>query len=177
MRLKGLRILAAAVGGVMLLMAGGCVIAADALNPAFFSGLGFDPNTIFPPSGTIIVTFTNNTNAPATFYAFESADAVDLVADSRNFSVEVQPGETRNEVLTCPVGMFSPGILGADLSIDNTAADVQATGGAGTATYDGVPLVEDTDFSCGDVIDVQLYIVGAVDSGAYLVTVRLIPGG
>lgn len=177
MRRKRVRLLAAVTCGLGLLASLGCVVAADALNPGFFAALGFDPNTIFPSSGTVIVAFTNTTSLPATFYAYESADAQDLSIDSRNFSVGVESGETRNEVLACPVGVLSPGSLGADFSVDSLAAEVQETGGVVTVTYEQAPLIAGADFRCGDVVDIQLYATGGTGEGAYEISVRLIPGG
>lgn len=158
----------------------GCVIAADALSPDLFVQLGFDPNTIFPQRGTVIVNFTNNTQFAAFFAAFESVDAADLTIDSRNFSLLIDPMDTRNEVLDCPVDLVSPGFLDAMFAAQNDAVTVFAGDGAGTAVmYDGSPLVAGRDFACGDVINVQLDQIGAGgDAGqvGFVLTVLVIPG-
>jgi len=154
-----------------LLTAVGCVIAADALNPAFFSGLGLDPGTIFPPTGVVIVAFTNYTSSPAVFYAFESPKVQDLTG-ARSFYVAVDPGQTRNEVLECPVGLLSPGSLGEDYSVSSVAATVIAAGA--DVAYNGSALVGSSDFVCGDVIDIALS--PAAGENAYLISVRVLPG-
>jgi len=158
------------VAAVSLLMAAcsGCLIAADLVSPGFVSALGLDPGVFFPSRGMVVVSFTNNATSPATFYAFESVDATDLTRQSRNFSVTVDPGETRNEVLICPVGLISLGTLDANFQPD----DVGARAGDDDITYTGAALVGGRDFDCGYLIVVRLIPV----AGELSLSVQVLPG-
>ena len=127
----------------------------------------------FPPAGVIIVSFTNNTTSPVQFFAYESAEALDPTVDSRNFSVEVEAGERLNEVLDCPIGLVCPGSLAADFSRETLAALVLSTGDE--VNYEGVVLTQGQEFTCGDIIDIQLDPPAAA-AGNYLFTVRVVPG-
>lgn len=172
---------AAGVVGFTLLLPLGCGFVTDMFNPSFFSSLGLDPNTIVPAKGVVLVSFKNNTDAPAFFVAYQSANALDLTVHSKNFSVQVDPGKSGNQVLECPVALISPGSLGADFKVDDVAAIVAATGGTVDVTYTAAALVEGQDYRCGDVIDVELFPVagaagGGANNAAYLITVRVIPG-
>jgi hypothetical protein len=162
--------------GALILPAGGCILAADALSPGLLGSLGFDPNVIFPARGTIIVVFKNETQATALFSAFETADAGDLSLETRNFSVSVDPGESRNEVLECPVGALSPGVVtgaGDMLTVDVANAALVFVDAAGTAVaYGGAALISGEDYTCGDVILVTLQQFG----DAFGLTVQVIPG-
>jgi hypothetical protein len=154
----------------------GCVVAADTLNPAFFSAMGFDPGTIFPSQGTVIVSFTNPTDYTVTFHAFESADPDDLSADSRNFSVVVPPNSSRNEVLSCPVGLVSTGVLDESYEWDGSQAAEIVTGEETIDVEYAWPLREGDAFSCGDVIDFRLESGYVGEDLQYIITVRIIPG-
>lgn len=175
-----MRLMRAAVATVLsaavLFPSGGCILAADAINPGLFSALGFDPQLIFPPRGTLIVVFRNDTQSPALFSAFETSDLNDLTLDTRNFSVTVDPGASRNEVLECPIGAISPGLVGGegeDLEIDAANAGIVFDEGAGTAVaYGGSVLQSGQDYACGDVILVTLQQFGA----DYGFTVQVIKG-
>lgn len=176
MRCKRIAVVATAVGTCALLLTLGCVVAADTLNPSFFSALGFDPGTIFPTQGTVIVSFTNNTDYEATFFAFESADADDWTVDTRNFSVVVPPNSARNEVLSCPVGLVSAGQMGDDYELDMDQAAQVVTGEETVDVAYAWPLEEGDAFSCGDVIDFTLEAGQVGDEVAFLISVRIIPG-
>ena len=155
--------------GVLLLSVLGCSIAADALNPAILSSLGIDPGAFIPSPGVIVVAFNNESSAPGTFYAFESASAQDLSFDSRNFSLSVDPAEIRNEVIECPVGMVSPGSLTDAFALQGLAATMVTNAGEVTVAYEGSPLVAGQDFSCGDLIEVRV-------SATYVLSVQVHPG-
>lgn len=143
--------------GLVLVPAGGCAVVSDVLSPGLLAQLGFDPATIVAPQGTVIVAFNNQTQFPADFFAFESVDARDLTRSSRNFSVHVDPNQVRNEVIDCPVGLISPGSLGATFAISTQAVDVLAAGGAAAqVAYAGQPLENGTAFVCGDIIEIRL---------------------
>ncbi len=164
--------------GVVLAGLGGCAIAVDLLNPAFPAALGLDPATIIPREGTVLVAFNNGTRSQATFFAFEAPNAEDLASGSRNFSITVEAGQVRNEVLECPVDLFTPGTLGADLSLDSTAAIVLTGDAAGEAVaYGGNPLTQGDAYECGDVIEVRLTPVGTGDAAGFALAIQIIPGG
>src|SRR5262245_28745551 len=93
----------------ILLPGAGCVIATDVINPALLTQLGFDPATVVPPQGRVVVTFQNSSNFPADFASSFSrqpfgADAVIQLITAQ----DVGPGEERNAVLDCPVAVISP---------------------------------------------------------------------
>jgi len=166
---------------LLVLPALGCVVGADLLSPVLAYTLGYDPASLTGQQGTVIVAFYNQTPYPAQFRAFESLDAADLTRDSRNFSAVVGAMDVANEVLSCPVGVVSPGTLGADFSLagaDPIAAVVQAGDGTVEVSYGGQPLLSGETYSCGDVVEIRLYSAGGggETDAAYGVTVRVIPG-
>ena len=154
--------------GLLSAACSGCLIASDLVSPGFISALGLDPGVFFPSHGVVVVSFTNNATAPATFYAYQSVDATDLTRQSRNFSVTVDPGETRNEVLICPVGLISLGTLDANFQPDDVGARV----GGDDVTYTGAALVGGRDFDCGYLIAVRLIPV----AGELSLSVQVVPG-
>ena len=176
MKRLGVRLLATVILAGVLSCSLSCTIAADALNPSFFSALGIDPGTIFPSAGTIIVSFENRTTSPATFYAFEAAGPLSSEPEARNFSVVADAGGTRNEVLDCPVSVISLGVLDAAYASDGIGAVVISDGGEVEVTYAGSDLVSGQEFTCGDVVDVILTEQGGTDNEQYLLSVRVIPG-
>jgi hypothetical protein len=135
----------------------GCIVATDVINPDVFTALGADPNLTSGVTGRTVVNFENNTGSEVLFYAFEAPSASDVTQDSRNFSVLVESGGIRNEVLDCPLGIFGPGGLNADFSYSDVAATIITDTGDGTdVTYTGSVLQVSLDFKCGDVINVRL---------------------
>lgn len=169
-------VVGAAAAGTALSL-GGCAVGADLLNTAFLTSLGLDAATIRPPSGTVIATFTNNTQSVAVFQAFESVDASDLSVNTRNFTIQVDPGETKNEVLYCPIQVFSLGFVDDAFEVTPTGA-VVFTGQQGVdVDYAGAPLISGLDFFCGDLIDVTLNQIGAGgDQANFAFTIRVRPG-
>ena len=170
-------------GGLALCVAlSGCVLAADMINPAFLFSVGIDPVLVLPQSGTVIVTFRNDSGAPAVFYAYELTDARNPAAGGRNFSVEVPRGQVRNEVLFCPVGVISLGVVGADgTTADTTGAQVFGAADAAGAdvAYEGTPLRAGVEYSCGDVISVRLVRGGGTGTdaaAAYSFLVEIVRG-
>lgn len=153
----------------------GCGFLGDALNPAFLAGIGVDPGTVIPPRGTVIVLFKNETDFAALFHAFEAADALDWTREARNFAVEVPASDSRNEVLSCPVGVFSPGVLSEAFAFEGgTAAEVFTDQDVVAIPY-AWPLLNPRDFRCGAVIEVTLTQVATPDA-PYSLAVRVIPG-
>ncbi|MBN2447443.1 MAG: hypothetical protein JXO22_11995 [Phycisphaerae bacterium] len=162
------------VGTVLLVPPTGCIVAADLFDPSFVSALGIDPITVYPRTGTIIVTFTNNTTSAAVFRAYEIGDVDNPDGNSRNFSVVVPAGEVRNEVLFCPIDVISLGTLDASYTATNDAATVYAESDT-EVTYGGAELQNDSEYECGDVISVVLTEQGT-DSATYSLSVQVIPG-
>lgn len=164
----------------LLLPTAGCMLGSDFLSSTFLAQLGLDSAAMSGQNGVVIVVFNNTTRANATFYAFEADSSSAPGPQSRNFSVEVDPAQTRNEVLDCPVEAISPGILGANFSLTaftRTAISVTEGGEGGTSTtvsYAGQPLVSGETYFCGDVVEIRLY---QTEQGAYQMAVRIIPGG
>lgn len=170
------------VCGLVALPAGGCGIVADAFAPGLIARLGFDPATIKPSQGVLIVSFRNSTAYAATFYAFAATDATKL-GNGRNFSQEVAAGQVGNEVLDCPVDVVILGTVGADLSVDATAVSVVGTAGTtdvnATVAYTGGALTAGQVYTCGDVLEVNVYPTStATDTttAGFALSVRVIPG-
>ena len=164
---------------VAILPALGCALAASALNPNLLSQLGFDPNTIFPSTGTVIVVFDNQTSSVVVFNVWYADDPVAFTGSSHNISIPVDPTSTDNEVLNCPVGGLAPGTLGADFKPTTDAAVVQT--GATPVAYNGATLISGRDFECGDVVIVHLtQQAGQSGQGGttnpYAITVQVVPG-
>lgn len=174
---RWLRSAVGATAAGLALSMGGCVVATDLLNTAFLTSLGLDAASIRPPTGTVIATFTNNTDFVVVFEAFESVDATDLSVNTRNFTIQVEPGETKNEVLYCPIQVFSLGFVDDAFAVTPTGALV-FTGQQGVEVeYAGAPLVSGLDFLCGDLIDVTLNQAGAGgDQNNFAFTIRVRPG-
>lgn len=182
-----MRVLKALLGGMMLVglltPVSGCTFVGDFLNEDFVLALGLDPAVFDPPQGVVVVAFENDTNFPATFYAFSSADRTDLTRESRNFSVFVDANSEGNEVLDCPVGVISPGQL--DDSFNPSTAGAVAISGSTTddegnvetvettVGYGGVPLVLGEAFQCGDLIVVRLAEVVSGDDTEYQISIRV----
>ncbi len=175
--------------GGMLAPLAGCTVLGDLLNTSFLVDLGIDPATVVPSQGTIIVAFKNSTQFAATFSAFESRDALDPTLFSKNFSVEVEGGAVKNEVLDCPVGLVSPGTLGADFAPDTAQAAIvqvvntgqqQTTVTMEDVAYGGEPLVSGVAYTCGDVISIELQATTTTgqtgNQQQFRLVVQVIPG-
>ncbi len=120
--------------GLLAAGLGGCGIVGDFFAPTLAASLGLDPSTINPSQGTVIVAFHNMTQSPATFLAFKATNASDFTTGSRNFSVQVQPGQVGNEVLDCPVGLITPGTFVVTGTTDTGTGTGTGTGGTNTGT-------------------------------------------
>jgi hypothetical protein len=165
---------------MVLLVVGACGLVSDALAPGLAQQIGLDPASIKPQQGTVIVAFNNTTRYPATFFAYQSADATDLTRSSRNFSADIAAGKVGNEVLDCPVGLISPGSLSSAFAVDTVAATLGGVAGSTAADaivgYAGNPVISGSGFSCGDVIEIRLSGGGTVEAPTFAITVRVIPG-
>lgn len=164
--------------GVLAVTVGGCAVATDMLDPGLFVQLGVDPATVSQPQGVVIVAFNNATSSWATFRAYQSQGAGSPEARSkgaRNFYLQVESGDVRNEVIECPVGEISPGSLDASFDPESLAAVVHTAGGDVNVDYGGVPLEISKSFSCGDVIEIRLVPLTTGDDTDYRIVVRVIP--
>jgi hypothetical protein len=148
----------------LALSGGGCMIASDVINPAFLTGLGFDPQTVVPPQGRVVVTFQNATDFNASFAsAFSRFPYGDDAVIEFMIAENVGPDEERNSVLDCPVAVISPapdidqfGEVGVGV-----AAIVATAEGVVEVAYNGSPLLNNSDFVCGDVVVIRLLQTGA----------------
>lgn len=170
------RIVSWLIGGLVGLPLGGCGMVADIFAPGLAQEFGLDPASVKPLQGVVLVAFNNTTRSPATFYAFEAASAQDFSQSSGNFSVEVEAGEVRNEILDCPVAVISPGRLSNDFTPESIAASVGAGGSAATVNYTGPVLVSGSSFACGDLVEIRLSAAAAEEGEQYGVSVRVIKG-
>lgn len=172
-----LRVLALGTCGLLLLPVLGCVFAADLINPDFLRQVGFDPATIVPPAGKVVVAFTNDTDQFATFYAYVAEEALgDQVIGGVNLTSAVPSGMTGSEAVDCPFEFMAPGRLDANLSAGTDAAVVGDVGGQETVAYEGTPLVMGVDFVCGDLIEIRLTQTGDEDEAQYALRVQVHPG-
>lgn len=149
-----LRALALGGCGLLLLPTLGCAFAADLVNPDFLRQVGFDPATVVPPAGKVVVTFVNDTTQTATMYAYWSEN-VDRITGWELTAI-IPPGEIMSEAVDCPVAMIGPGQVNEDFSVNSTAASVGDTGGQTEVTYEGTALISGLDFVCGDLIEIRL---------------------
>ena len=174
-----LRALALGGCGLLLLPALGCAFAADLVNPDFLRQVGFDPATVVPPAGKVVVAFTNDTDQSATFYAYVAEEVLDdQVIAGVNLTSAVPSGMTGSEAVDCPFEFIAPGRLGADLSASADAAVVGDVAGQETVAYEGTPLVMGVDFVCGDLIEIRLIQTGGEDQAQaqYALRVQVYPG-
>lgn len=156
------RALALAGCGLLLLPALGCTFAADLINPDFLRQVGFDPATIVPPAGKVVVAFVNDTTQTATMYAYWS-EYVDRITGWELTAI-VPPGEVMSEAVDCPVAMIGPGQVNADFSVNSDAASVGDAGQQTAVAYAGTALISGVDFVCGDLIEIRLIQTGG-DTG------------
>lgn len=163
---------------VSLTMVHGCIVATDLVNPVLLTSLGFDPATVIPPEGRLLVAFTNSTSSAALFFAQASDDPTDPLSNLRSLDTEtgspLAAGETRTLVLDCPVGVVTPGTeAAADFATGTTAVTVLEATPVEIA-YVGAPLILDREFECGDVIQMEVTQLGT--GGAFTLSIRVIPG-
>lgn len=144
----------------------GCAVATDLINPGFLSALGFDPQSIIPASGTVVVAFVNDTSTTARFYAYALEDTPNPT-DARNLVVDVEGNWARFRVLECPIGFFAPGSFVDGVVVQLALQSTTSGGEAVELNWEGDVLVEGSDFQCGDVIELRY----STDAGL-VVTVR-----
>lgn len=164
-------LIAASIAVFALASSSGCFVAADLLNPAALATFGFDPSTIQPPVGTVIVVFVNDTDQPAIFHGFQQDDPDDDTTAS-TFDVQVDPNSNQNEVLSCPTGLVSLGLP----ALAGGGAD-SAHVGATQVTFTGAPVREGRDYLCGDVIEYRVSVIPGGDPASdFVITARVRPG-
>lgn len=150
----------------LLVPLSGCVVAADLVNADLLSGLGFDPATVVPSEGRLLIAFRNLTQYPASFVAVVSDDTRDPTSNAVTVAAyDVAANDTRIMVVDCPVGIVTPG--GAAVLVDGSLVDV---------AYNGTALTAGTDFLCGYVIEIQVSQTGAGGEAAFEVQIRVLPG-
>lgn len=139
----------------------GCAILTDAVNPDLLAGFGFDPETIVPSQGRIVVVYNNQTNFQVEFHSV-SMDGTFGVGSEDTTTVEAQG--TGNTVFECPVEALVPGQLtgagGQGDIFDRIGAVVQNAAATTDVAYAGAVLLQGQDFSCGDVIEIRLNVIG-----------------
>jgi hypothetical protein len=158
----------------------GCIVATDIINPAFLTGLGFDPQTVVPPQGRVVVTFQNATNFPATFASSFSRqpfgpDAVIELILAENVGAD----EERNAVIDCPVAVISPApdVDQFGDTQDGIAIAVATPAGVVEVAYVGTPLEVGADYLCGDVVVIRLLQIGAAGGeNDFRIQVEVLPG-
>ncbi|MBK8915764.1 MAG: hypothetical protein IPM64_14420 [Phycisphaerales bacterium] len=163
--------LVAASAGTLSL---GCAFATDIFNPGLLSSVGLDPARFLPAPGSVVVAFTNNLPVGVTFVSIKASDAADLTIGARVIETAVDANSTVSEVLDCPVGLFAPGSLTDDFQRDPLAAFVAAGDGVVEVPYANSVLLSSRDFTCGDLINVQ--IGPALNEAGIAITVRVVPG-
>lgn len=169
----------------------GCTVASDLLSPDLLSSLGFNPATISPPAGFVVVVFENNTDQAVEFHLYVAQDATDLTAGIDNLGVTVFPGDLSSTPIRCPIALISLGEVDDNFMADTVGATILMAGGqqGGNQTelnYMGSPLIAGAglDFECGDLIEIELNpITGAAAAAAggqndaqFTFTIRVIPG-
>jgi hypothetical protein len=164
----------------LALSCGSCVIATDVVNPAFLTGLGFDPQTVVPPQGRVVVTFQNSSNFTASFASSFSRQPFGADAEIELIQAEnVGPDEERNSVIDCPVAVVSPA---PDIDQfgeiqDGVAIGVFTDDGGVGVAYTGAPLQVGRDYVCGDVIVIRLLQTGqAGGENDFRIQVEVLPG-
>ncbi len=148
----------------------GCIFAADLISPEFLSTLGFDPETIVPATGRVIVAFKNDTTGLAGFSAlitFSEQASASGEGDVMTLTAsDVEAGSTRTLVVDCPF-----------VSVNPLGFAVETTEGLAVITYAGNPVLYGEDFSCGDIVEISIAQVAQVDgTTGYEARVRIIPG-
>lgn len=169
--------LTAALAGALLV---GCTVATDALNPDFLAQLGFDPATIVPPKGRVVIVFNNQTGSQASFQITVSDSQSDPTSNAIVIPSDVlDPGETQALTLECPLGTLTPGGLTGQGQQQQQTAALTVIAGQQTAAvnYTGAPLVFQSDFFCGDLIELRA-VEGPDAQGntAFSLEVRVLPG-
>jgi hypothetical protein len=155
----------------------GCAIATDLVNADLLSGFGLDPATVFPSPGKVIVAFVNDTQFSAEFSVVVTPDPLAQTVEYSMGWETVPAGDRSFAVFDCPAAVVTPGELGDDFSLSQTAVTVTTDGGDVQVAYAGTPLESGRDFVCGDVIEMQLVQTGAAaDAATFLLRVRVVPG-
>ncbi|MFO0838710.1 MAG: hypothetical protein U1D55_09290 [Phycisphaerae bacterium] len=167
------------IGGALIAAAsGGCLFAADALNPNVLTSFGISPQTVSSGGGRVIVVFDNQASLEASMSAVEVDDATTPTQARESNRTLIPAGESANVVLDCPVAAVIPGRIGdqgTTIQIDDVTAVVDPNGAATEVSYTGAPLRASVDYRCGDVIVISL-LQAAGTTDQFRISVRVIPG-
>lgn len=164
----------------------GCTVASDVLSPDLLSSLGFNPATVSPPPGFVVVVLENNTDQRVEFHLYVAQDATDLTAGVDEIGITRNPGGMASKPLRCPMALISLGEINDDFTATTVGATIlnaagQQGGNETELEYMGSPLIAGLDFECGDLIEIELNpIVGAPAAGGqndaeFSFTIRVIP--
>lgn len=166
--------------GLLLLLAAamsGCMVLSDVINPNLLTGLGLDPNIIRGAQGSVLVSFNNTSEFPASFFVSVSDSPADPTSNA--FGVQataVQAGEIRTHVIDCPVGVITPGAPSANFATGTVAVRVFTGAATVDVMYDGAPLQAGDEFRCGDLIELRLIQSGdGAAADDYRILIRVIP--
>jgi hypothetical protein len=168
MTVRSLRIAALVAALPLFAALPGCFVATDVLNPDFVAGIGFDPATIIPAQGRLIIAFRNATQFTVTgAFATVAKDATATVDELVTVSAtDIAANETRTMVVDCPLAVVAPG-----------GATVAEAGTAVAVAYGGSALLSGSDFFCGDVIEIAVVQLGGDEEAALFdIQVRVLPG-
>jgi hypothetical protein len=166
----------------------GCDLS-NVFSDEFLLGLGID-TTLAPtiPTGTVIVTITNNTavTAEMSFLVKPNGQRVPAGSETTLGTESVlAPGETANRVFDCPVDVVTIGRLGDDGSESAVGAIVFQAAAEGDTTqvevsYTGSQILSGRDYECGDVVAIRLanqtVTTGETTEAQYRFFIEIIPG-
>lgn len=136
-----------------VMVATGCVGSIQSLfNNEFLdaSGLAQTAASIPGPAPALLVSVENRTNRNVqAIVSYRLGDS-----DVREFLIELEPGRTSGQALTCPVSEVTLGDVSA---LDDAGAFIILGGGTGADAFVevepfGVLLREGSNYSCGDAI-------------------------
>ena len=168
----------------------------DLFSDDFLIGLGID-SSLAPTAatGTIIVTYSNNTSyiAVMRFMVEEDAQRVpDGTGQQQYWQHGLDTGESANLVFDCPTDRITPGLEG--LRTDNIEGEVTtsaatiyqvATADDGTTevtqvevAYGGSALLSGRDYQCGDVISITVSPQAVLNDSdvPFHIFVQVLPG-
>lgn len=159
----------------------GCSVVTDALNPDFLAQMGFDPATIVPPKGRVVVVFNNQTSFPASFQITVSDERSDPTSNAQIIQSDVlDSGREQALAFECPIGTLTPGVPAGQAQgqqQEQAAAFVQTGQQPAAVAYTGAPLASQSDFFCGDLIELRLIEIRDEQGNAtFQLEVRVLPG-
>lgn len=146
--------------GAFALGTAGCIVAADLLNPTLADGLGI-PTVSGARSGSVVVRLTNQTRSFALMSVLVSYDEANPQLVTEQSQVPLEPGESQDLVIDCPlVAVYPAGLTNGNstFTLPSAAATVQTGENAMTdVQYTGAAPLEGTVFQCGDLVQFRLF--------------------